>query len=135
MNFRVIFCSATLPPFFYGLNQKPVRLSVGTDPPVNRYCIKVTEPTNAEECAHRLSNTTEPSSAVIVNTIQDAIDVYTHLPSENHVEKILLHGLMTPLHKKIQINKIHHLFEEQRKGRLRKRIQVVSTQILEQAST
>ena len=54
-----------------------------------------------------------------------------HLPSENHVEKILLHGLMTPLHKKIQINKIHHLFEEQRKGRLRKRIQVVSTQILE----
>ena len=131
MNFRVIFCSATLPPFFYGLNQKPVRLSVGTDPSVNRYCIKVTEPTNAEECAHRLSNTTEPSSAVIVNTIQDAIDVYTHLPSENHVEKILLHGLMTPLHKKIQINKIHHLFEEQRKGRLRKRIQVVSTQILE----
>ena len=130
-NLKVIFCSATMPPFTYGLLTKPTKLMVQSCKSDNRYQIKVVDPIDAEGCVQRLNKINEPSSAVIVNTIYDACNIFELLPQHEEIERYLLHGLMVPLHKKMQIEKIKRALEEQQKGLGRAQVQVISTQILE----
>lgn len=130
-NLTLIFCSATMPPFTYGLTKEPVKLSVCAKGGMNRYQIKLIQPLDAEVCALKFAEVEEPSSVAIVNTIYDASDLFSKLPECSHTARFLLHGLMIPLHKKIQLEKIADAMENQRKGEGPKRIQVISTQILE----
>lgn len=130
-NQTIIFCSATMPPFTHGLTDEPKKLTVSSDRSLNRYQIKIIEPIDALECVDKLPELDEVSSAVIVNTIHDAIEVYRHLPECDNTKRYLLHGLMIPMHKKIQLKKIEIALEQQRDNLSTKRLQVVSTQIIE----
>ncbi|PWA13093.1 CRISPR-associated helicase/endonuclease Cas3 [Pueribacillus theae] len=130
-NLTIIFCSATMPPFYEKLKEIPKQLSIGAKEENNRYQIKIVGEQTCFSCAERLSSLTEPSGAAILNTIQDAIDVYEKLPYEENVENYLIHGLMIPMHKSIQLNKINTSISNQRERRTNNRIRVVSTQIIE----
>lgn len=124
-NLVVIFVSATMPPFKYGLSIEPKRLYVESKKENNRYSIHLIEPLVANECAMKLSSTDVPSGAAILNTIQDALDVYQALP-KGDMENYLLHGLMVPIHKEIQLKKIHRALNDSQN-----KIRIVSTQVLE----
>lgn len=127
-NCRVIFCSATMPPFGYGLKNTPVRLSVSSKGKQERYKIHVLqEKMTAELCAERVQNLNEPTAAIIVNTIQDSINVFDSMSNTDFIEKYLLHGLMIPVHKSIQLKKI----KEKMHFQGQKKIRVIATQILE----
>lgn len=130
-NHVTIFCSATMPPFLHGLGQEPVRLSVSSNRSANRYEIQLIQPIDAQECAEKLSGLSEPSGAAILNTIHDAIDVYQHLEEIFDADLFLIHGLMVPLHKKMQIKKIYEALNQQRYKKKENRIIVVSTQVIE----
>ena len=106
-NHSIIFCSATMPPFKYGLKAEPKKLSVTSNDSLDRFQIKIINSMDALACAEKLSSIKEPSSAAILNTIRDAIDVYDHLPEYPGMKCFLIHGLMIPLHKQIQLTKIH----------------------------
>ncbi|MBM7715525.1 CRISPR-associated helicase Cas3/CRISPR-associated endonuclease Cas3-HD [Bacillus thermophilus] len=126
-----IFCSATMPPFHHGLNEEPKRLTVSSKGSLNRYKLKLIEPIDAAECAEKLSRLREPSGAAILNTIHDAIDVYQQLDQQKDTNTFLVHGLMVPIHKSIQIKQIFNALNSQRKKEHSQRILVISTQVIE----
>ena len=125
-NFRVIFLSATMPPFKYGLSKSPIKLSVQASVKHERYKIVNCEKMDEVELAQFLKKKEYKTQAAILNTIEDAFRVYCELQNDD-CEPHLLHGLMVPLHKKVEINKI--------KAKLKKPSQkpwyVISTQVLE----
>lgn len=126
-NLTLIFCSATMPPFYEGLNEKPLRLSIKSRKEDDRYYIQMIEKQTKETCAQKLMEVTEHTAIAILNTIRDAMEVYGELSNEEMMQTYLLHGLMTPIHKAIQINKINHSLQTETERRIR----VVSTQIIE----
>jgi hypothetical protein len=71
------------------------------------------------------------SQAAILNTIEDAYRVYKEINEyvENEGNIYLLHGLMTPLHKKAMIEKIKLELSDNKESK--QSIYVVSTQVLE----
>lgn len=129
---KVILCSATMPPFDYGLKKNPARLHVSSEGKKERYQIKVSrEEVSASECAEKLTDLNEPTAAAIVNTIQDSIDLFDAMPETANTEKYLLHGFMIPVHKSIQLKKIQEKMQLLQTEDEKKKIRVISTQILE----
>ncbi|WP_019419611.1 CRISPR-associated helicase/endonuclease Cas3 [Paenibacillus sp. OSY-SE] len=125
MNLKVIFLSATMPPFQYGLSKQPVNLQVKASSNHDRYQLFVEEAQNEGSLASFMKEKEVSSQAVILNTIEDAYRVYRNMEAK---DVYLLHGLMIPLHKKIAIETIRReLINENRKQPL----YVVSTQIIE----
>ncbi len=127
VNLKVIFLSATMPPFHYGLSKEPKKLSVqGAEQP-DRYHIHIEHEIQSEDTiADFLCKNERPSQALILNTIKDAYFSFRRL-MERGKEGYLIHGFMTPIHKKEVIDKIHN-FLKQNKSRP---LYVVSTQVLE----
>ncbi|GIW50253.1 MAG: CRISPR-associated helicase/endonuclease Cas3 [Anoxybacillus sp.] len=123
-DLRVIFLSATMPPFQYGLSQPPISLSVQATEAHNRYKVKRTESMDEKQAAMFLSKCNSKSKAMILNTIEDAYRVYKEIKSlETNV--YLLHGLMIPIHKQAVIKQIQYRLLEQLPTT------VISTQIIE----
>lgn len=129
-NLRIIFLSATMPPFKYGLSKKmqPGSLTVQPVKNIERYRVEQRGEMDEEKLVDFLLSRPERMQAAILNTITDAYLVY-----KNMSEKIkpgalrLLHGMMIPLHKRIEIEKIRHFREEE----CAEPLYVVSTQIIE----
>ncbi|MBO8138268.1 MAG: CRISPR-associated helicase Cas3' [Desulfotomaculum sp.] len=128
---RVIFISATMPPFEYGLTEKPKNLYFKSNIENNRYVLRQVGQINEKTCADMLAYQPASSSAVILNTIQDAIKVYKELPFSDDSKRYLIHGLMIPIHKKAKLNEIYHALRELKDGHSCQNIKVVSTQIIE----
>lgn len=127
-NLRVIFLSATMPTFKYGLSKEPVKLSIRAAANCERYKIVNCINMNEDELAQFLIKQGKGTQAAILNTIEDAFRVYNKFDKESNDVR-LLHGLMIPLHKKLEIIKIQ---EELKLKELRKKpFYVISTQILE----
>lgn len=124
LNLKIIFVSATMPPFDYGLSKEPASLNVGPMYKKERYKLYVKEEKEDEiSLANLLKNNEVMSQAAILNTIEDAYRVYKELDIDN---AYLLHGLMIPIHKKFIIEKIKDDLKNRRYP-----LYVVSTQVLE----
>lgn len=126
---KVIFLSATMPPFKYGLSLEPRRLIIKGSSQIERYQIQVYKSAMDEkQLASFLTKRQDKTQAVILNTIKDAYLVYDRLDKENNDVR-LLHGMMIPLHKKIEIFKMQRDIKNWKT--LEKKIIVVSTQVIE----
>jgi len=130
-NLRVVFLSATMPPFSYGLSKMPRALQVKAPPGYDRYVLNKIEEKDEVSLAKFLREKEYPSQAAILNTIEDAYRVYKKIsedePNKDHI--YLLHGLMTPLHKKVIIEKIKLALSNVEHSEYP--LYVVSTQVLE----
>jgi len=131
LNLKVVFLSATMPPFNYGLSKAPTTLQFKAPSGNDRYYLEVVDEKDEELLAKFLKEKEYSSQAAILNTIEDAYRVYKKI-SENEAngENVyLLHGLMTPLHKKVLIEKIKlALSNSKQSGHP---LYVISTQVLE----
>lgn len=129
-DLKVIFLSATMPPFEYGLTKEmePVRLVVDPVKQIERYKVEQKGEMDEQGLAEYLLSRSERFQAAILNTITDAYLVYKNISLMAETANIkLLHGLLVPLHKLIEIKKIKEIQEKQGKEHL----YVVSTQIIE----
>lgn len=131
-NLRVLFLSATMPPFDYGLSEQPACLAVKPVKQIERYQIEqkgeMDEHQVADYLVGKLPDKKDLSQAAILNTIADAYLVYKQLASKIDLANLkLLHGMMAPLHKRVEIEKIKRFPKENKN----KRLYVVSTQIIE----
>lgn len=124
VNLKVIFLSATMPEFRYGLSQEPTSLVIQASFEHDRYQLKKEEAKDEVSLARFLQKNERRSQAAILNTIEDAYRVYQELDVKH---RYLLHGLMTPLHKKIIIEKIRKELHQKQQEPL----YVVSTQVIE----
>lgn len=125
LNLKVIFLSATMPPFRYGLSEQPVNLQVKASSSHDRYQLFVEKAQDEVSLTSFMKKKEMPSQAVILNTIEDAYRVYRNIEEKG---AYLLHGLMIPLHKKIAIETIRR---ELKKKNRQQPLYVVSTQIIE----
>lgn len=123
LNLKVIFLSATMPPFEYGLLKEPTELKVKALPNYSRYKLYLENPKDENSLAKFLQENEAHSQAAILNTIEDAYRVYQNVEGE-HV--YLLHGLMVPLHKNIIIEKIRLVLQNKESP-----LYLVSTQVIE----
>lgn len=125
-NLRVIFLSATMPPFNYGLSQEPVCLAVPPAEQIERYRVVRCGKMDEKQLANFMLTRTELTQATILNTIADAYHVYNEIKGR-HGNLRLLHGMMAPLHKRVEIAKIQYWLEKC-PG---EPICVISTQVIE----
>lgn len=124
VNLIVIFVSATMPPFDYGLSKNPINLKVGPMFKEERYRLYVEKEEKDEvSLANLLKNNNAKSQAAILNTIEDAYRVYEKLNMDN---AYLLHGLMIPIHKKFIIEKVKFDLKNKKYP-----LYLVSTQVIE----
>jgi CRISPR-associated endonuclease/helicase Cas3 len=124
LNLKVIFVSATMPPFDYGLSKEPITLTIKSKGQKDRYTLHISKKIEDEISLANLCRKNEKGSqALILNTIEDAYRVYKEISVEN---AYLLHGLMIPIHKKYIIEKIKNDLKNKKYP-----ISVVSTQVLE----
>lgn len=130
-NLKVIFLSATMPPFNYGLSKEPRLLQVKAPPGYDRYYLRIIDEKDEASLAKLMIENEYSSQAAILNTIEDAYRVYKEINKyvENEGNIYLLHGLMTPLHKKAMIEKIKLELSDNKESK--QSIYVVSTQVLE----
>ena len=132
-NLRIIFLSATMPPFTYGLSKQslPSCLSVKPVEKIERYQVEQIGDMDEQIVADYLTNYLSGqhiSQAAIFNTIADAYLVYKKLSKAVAASELkLLHGMMIPLHKRVEIEKI----KQAAAGEKKQRLYVVSTQIIE----
>jgi len=125
-NLKVIFLSATMPPFEYGLSKKPERLVIEASSQAERYQVVRQNRMDEVKVADFLLSRPEKLQAAILNTIEDAYLVCKALSLQGHDIK-MVHGMMIPIHKNIIIAKIKdHLQNARNKSLL-----VISTQVLE----
>ncbi|SFI00670.1 CRISPR-associated helicase Cas3 [Tindallia magadiensis] len=135
INGKIIFLSATMPAFHYGLTQEPKKLSFKTKEQPDRFTLRILRnPMREEELVEHCLEGNQKTQCLIVNTIRDAYYLYEILQEKNQEkneeessELYLVHGLMTPLHKKMIIEKIR----KRLKAKSVSRMIVVSTQVLE----
>ncbi len=125
-NLRVIFLSATMPPFHYGLTQEPVCLAVRPAEQIERYRVVRCGSMDEKQLARFLLTRNEKTQAAILNTIADAYQVYNEMKGR-HKQLRLLHGMMAPLHKRVEIAKIKNWL----KKHPGESVCVISTQIIE----
>lgn len=130
---KVIFLSATLPPFDKGLEKEPEKLVFKEDNRTPRYKIKKIAPQNETTLAERIYEREENKKGAILNTIKDAIMVHRNLEEklkkkdQGREENLyLLHGLMIPLHKMIQTDEVIKELEKKDD-----KTTVIATQVLE----
>jgi CRISPR-associated endonuclease/helicase Cas3 len=130
-NLRVFFLSATMPPFTYGLPgyNEPVHLSIQEDIPTNRYQIIRCASMDEEKLSELIIKYKNSQQCAILNTIADAYLVYKKVKglNNNDVDTHLLHGMMIPIHKKMEINKIQYYLNQKEHHSMC----VISTQIME----
>ncbi|MBS2772772.1 CRISPR-associated helicase Cas3' [Anoxybacillus rupiensis] len=127
VRLKVIFLSATMPPFRYGLSNEPKKLVIKSSAEHNRYQVVIeTEVQSEETVVGFMEKNERETQALIVNTVKDAILSFDNLKKRGK-NAYLVHGLMTPIHKKAQIKKIDDLLKEKQTRPL----YVVSTQIFE----
>lgn len=128
-DLHVVFLSATMPPFRYGLQQQPAPLSYAAHGQKERYRVEIrNEPMDEKILANHVVNREEVIQGVILNTIEDAYLTFKAIKQHKPAAHLLLvHGLMIPLHKKTVIASIQHHLKYHRKQPLI----VVSTQVLE----
>lgn len=127
-DLKVIFLSATMPPFENGLKKDPVLLKVtptATHKNNSRYVIQQIDSLSEDLLARRLSERTEKRKATILNTIYDATKTFQLYEKEQEESLFLLHGLMIPVHKRALLNKIQTKLKEN------EQVTVISTQVLE----
>jgi CRISPR-associated endonuclease/helicase Cas3 len=131
LNLKVLFLSATMPPFIYGLSKVPTTLQYKAPPGNARYELKIIEGKDEESLAKFIREKKYSSQAVILNTIEDAYRVYKKIIDNgiNQNNIYLLHGLMTPLHKKVIIEKIKLVLNGSEHSGYP--LYVISTQVLE----
>lgn len=130
-NLRILFLSATMPPFDFGLSQQPTHLCVKPAEQIERYqVVQIGEMDEKSLVEFVLSGNEksgkEKSQAIILNTIKDTYLVYRGLIGKTP-NLTLLHGMMIPLHKRVEIEKIRN-FQKERKN---EPLCVISTQIIE----
>lgn len=130
-NLKVVFLSATMPPFSYGLSKEPKTLQVKAPPGYDRYNLEIIEEKDERSLAKFLKEKKYSSQAAILNTIEDAYRVYEKISKDetNKDNFYLLHGLMTPLHKKVIIEKIKLALSNIEHSEYP--LYVISTQVLE----
>ncbi|WAA09834.1 CRISPR-associated helicase Cas3' [Fervidibacillus albus] len=127
MNLKVIFLSATMPPFRNGLKNTPYPLIIQGDTNYIRYSVHVIdEKYNEKTVGDLLKRNERKTQAIILNTVKDAYLVFKNI-SKSVSKSYLVHGLMTPIHKKILIENIRNELEKKSTDPL----YVVSTQVLE----
>ncbi|QGT99800.1 CRISPR-associated helicase Cas3 [Candidatus Syntrophocurvum alkaliphilum] len=151
-NCKVLFISATLPPFEYGLQNTPYKIETSVTVPA-RYIVSYNDLIHSErEITQKIHTEESQSICVVMNTIKDACEVFINCKDtimaeqKNHIslnnilgneeidavstksEIIIfnLNGLMTPIHKAFIIAFIDYSLKL-----LNKKIIVISTQILE----
>ncbi len=125
LDLRILFLSATMPPFRYGLREEPAILHVGPSSDNNRYQLECSWKSQDEKSvAQDIAASSYDTQAAIFNTIEDAYRVYRQLNDEH---AFLLHGLMIPIHKNMMIHKIAQALQNPACFPIR----VISTQILE----
>ncbi len=125
---RVMLVSATIPPTLHALTTPPFPIAPEVES-ADRYSLVThtgtwTEKSVAREAIQRFEQYGQV--AVILNTVADAVRVYWRI--DKLVVKgvcLNLHGMMTPLHKAHQIEKIKERLDR------REPVLVVSTQVLE----
>ncbi|WP_235430839.1 hypothetical protein [Heyndrickxia coagulans] len=83
------------------------------------------EKMDEHEMAAFINRREDVKQVAILNTIEDAYRVYKQLKDEGDVR--LLHGMMVPVHKKLEIAKVQHNLEKDRD----KPLKGISTQIIE----
>ncbi|MFD2671140.1 CRISPR-associated helicase Cas3' [Marinicrinis sediminis] len=128
MNWCVVFLSATMPTFEFGLRENPAVLSVSTARKAERYQIVLEEAMDEHRLADFLLSREETLQGAILNTIEDAYVTYRAVRKKKpDAEVILVHGLMIPIHKQTVINRIKHHLACHRDIPLI----VISTQVLE----
>lgn len=133
MGATVIFVTATLPPLRPGLGMEPVFLDPERIRYPDRYRVRVIqEPWSEQELvAHLIGKEGGTKQlAVILNTIGDSALVYKGLREAWEAEGdgpmlLHLHGAMTPLHKRIQIETLKDALSEG------KPVWAVTTQVIE----
>lgn len=127
-NLRIVFLSATMPTFEYGLMKQPTSLSVQAEEQIERYRICIEEQMDELQLAKFIVNRKEVLQGVILNTIEDAYLVHNAIiKKEPAAEAVIVHGLMIPIHKKMIIRKIQHHLKNKKSTPLI----VISTQVLE----
>lgn len=127
IHLKVIFLSATMPPFHYGLSKQPMKLSVSGSKQHNRFHVVMENEKQSELTIGELLEKNErKTQALILNTVKDAFLSFQSLVEQGK-KGYLLHGLMTPVHKRALINKISQQLKKDRENPL----YVVSTQVLE----
>lgn len=127
IHLKVIFLSATMPPFHYGLTINPMKLVVKGSVKHDRYqVVNETEKQSEETVLDLLEKNERQTQALIVNTVKDAFLSFDNLIKRGK-NGYLVHGLMTPVHKKARIKMISNLLKEKQNRPL----YVVSTQVLE----
>lgn len=125
---RVMLVSATIPPTIHALPTPPFPIAPEVESADRYRLVTHTGTWTEERVAREASQRFEQYSqvAVILNTVADAVRVYRRI--DKLVVKgvcLNLHGMMTPLHKAHQIEKIKERLDR------REPVLVVSTQVLE----
>lgn len=126
---QVLLVSATLPPTYHALTKAPAQIAPKVES-AQRFVLKShdegwTEERLAEEAVERLGR--HGHTAVILNTIADAVRVYRKISSKKAEDVVCLnlHGMMTPLHK------ARRIFEISTRLTGDKPTLVISTQVIE----
>ncbi len=124
-DLKVIFLSATMPPFDFGLSINPTCLSVKPAKQIERYQVVQAGEMDEHGLTEYLLSRKERCQAAILNTIGDAYLVYKELSIREIQNLRLLHGMMVPLHKRIEIEIIKDIQNRDES------LCLVSTQIIE----
>lgn len=131
LNCQVLFTTATMPEL-EGCLLESECLSLGREIPLfNRYLVETLGRLDEESLSKKVVDVfeTNPSVAVIMNTIKDAALVYKRvkekLDTSQDINLYFLSGQLTPLHKKQRIEEIKEALKA------KKPVIVVCTQVLE----
>lgn len=125
---RVMLVGATIPPTLYALETPPLPIAPEVESADRYILITHTEPWMEERVAQEALQRFKQYDqvAVILNTVADAVRVYRRIAELIEEDDCInLHGMMTPLHKAHQIEKIKKRLD------LGEPVLVVSTQVLE----
>lgn len=125
---RVMLVGATIPPTLYALTTPPLPIAPEVESADRYRLITHTEPWTEERVAQEALQRFKQYGqvAIILNTIADAVRVYRRIAELTEEDDCInLHGMMTPLHKAHQIEKIKERLD------LGEPVLVVSTQVLE----
>lgn len=122
LRLQVIFLTATMPVFQFGLKKQPFSIKVPVYHDVSRYTIQKAGPFCEKTLVSFVKQQERQSQAIILNTIKDAKLVYRELDVE---KKFLLFGQMLPIHKQIRIQEIREALKK------KQTVHVVATQVVE----
>ncbi|MCY0885599.1 MAG: CRISPR-associated helicase Cas3' [Firmicutes bacterium] len=133
---EILLMSATLPPFPGVRLSRPPAVLAEPPPPEAwpaRYRLTAQEGAWSVETVAReavAAARREGATAVILNTVADAVTVYEAISADPGVQAVNLHGAMHPLHKAHQIRRVREMLGDGT-GQPERPLVVVSTQVME----